>query len=335
MNGLLVYPNKTEKNSREDSGNSAVFPFIIRGRVKEMDMVFLQIFNGLSLGSVLLLIAIGLAITFGLMKVINMAHGELIMIGAYTAFLMQNIFKGLPESWFDFYFILAIPMGFLVAAAFGLLIELSLIRFLYKRPLDSLLATWGVGLILQQFARTIFGAPNVGVSRPSFLKGGVLAFGGLYLPYSRIFIILLSLSCLLALYLYLYKSHNGRKIRAVMQNREMAACLGISVRKIDRLTFAIGSGLAGIAGVVLTLIGPIGPSIGVNYIIDAFIVVVVGGAGTLIGTLAGAFGIGLANTLLEFWTTTSMGKVLVFILVIAFLQWRPSGILAVKSRALD
>lgn len=300
-----------------------------------MDIILLQVFNGFSLGSILLLIAIGLAITFGLMRVINMAHGELIMIGAYTAYVIQLLFNKLPEAWFDLYFILAIPAGFIIAAAFGILIEVCLIRFLYKRPLDSLLATWGVGLVLQQLARTIFGAPNVGVTRPSFLNGGWLVFGGLYLPYTRIFIIILALTCLIGLYFYLNKSNNGRKIRAVMQNREMASCLGVPIRKIDRLTFALGSGLAGIAGVVLTLIGPIGPSIGINYIIDAFIVVVVGGAGTLIGSLTGAFSIGILNTFLEFWTTTSMGKVLIFIVVIAFLQWRPSGIVALKSRVLD
>lgn len=300
-----------------------------------MDIILLQVFNGLSLGSILLLIAIGLAITFGLMRVINMAHGELIMIGAYTAYIIQLVFNKLPAAWFDLYFILAIPVGFLIAACFGMLIEVSLIRFLYKRPLDSLLATWGVGLVLQQLARTIFGAPNVGVTRPSFLEGGWWVFGGLYLPYTRIFIIILALACLIGLYLYLYKSNNGRKIRAVMQNRDMASCLGVPVRKIDRLTFALGSGLAGIAGVVLTLIGPIGPSIGLNYIVDAFIVVVVGGAGTLIGSLAGAFSIGVMNTFLEFWTNTSMGKVLIFVTVIIFLQWRPSGIVALKSRVLD
>ncbi|MDC3415885.1 urea ABC transporter permease subunit UrtB [Aquibacillus salsiterrae] len=300
-----------------------------------MTDLMVTLFNGLSLGSILLLIALGLAITFGLMNVINMAHGELIMIGAYVTFVMQNIFINyIPEQYFDLYFILSIPIAMVVAAAFGMLMEVSLIRYLYKRPLDSLLATWGVSLLLQQLARTIFGAPNVGVKSPSFLEGGV-EVGSMYFAYPRLFILGLALVCLAGIYLYFYKTGNGRRVRAVMQNRQMAECLGVSTRKVDLITFAIGSGFAGVAGCALTLLGAIGPTIGTNYIIDAFMVVVVGGVGALFGAVAGAFGIGFFNTVFEFWTNASLGKVFIFLLIIAFLQWRPSGLVTTRSRSLD
>ncbi|WP_168123353.1 urea ABC transporter permease subunit UrtB [Paenibacillus sp. HB172176] len=301
-----------------------------------MELYVLQLFNGLSISSILLLVALGLSITFGLMKVINMAHGELIMIGAYSTYLTQNLFKDyLPHSMFDWYFALAIPASFAVAFCIGYILELSLIRFLYGRPLDSLLATWGVGLVLQQLARTIFGAPNVAVTSPSWLDGGIHVMSGTILPYKRLFIIALVLVCLLAMYLYIYRSHAGRNMRAVMQNRDMAACLGISTRRVDAVTFAIGSGIAGIAGCALTLMGPIGPSLGTYYIVDAFMVVVLGGVGKLVGTVLGATGIGMFNTMFEYWTDASLGKVLVFVCIVAFLQWKPSGFVAMRSRSLD
>ncbi|MGO4108985.1 urea ABC transporter permease subunit UrtB [Paenibacillus sp. YAF4_2] len=300
-----------------------------------MEVIALQLFNGLSVSSILLLIALGLAITFGLMKVINMAHGELIMIGAYSTYLTQNIFNDyLPKSMFDWYFVLAIPVSFLIAFLFGLILEMTLIRFLYGRPLDSLLATWGVGLVLQQLARSIFGAPNVAVTSPSWLDGGV-TFLGAVLPYKRLFIIGLVALTLLAMYFYIYRSLEGRRMRAVMQNRDMAACLGVSTRRVDAMTFAIGSGIAGIAGCALTLLGPIGPSLGTYYIVDAFMVVVLGGVGKLVGTVLGALGIGVFNTMFEYWTNASLGKVLVFICIVAFLQWRPMGFIAMRSRSLD
>lgn len=300
-----------------------------------MTELMVTLFNGLSLGSILLLIALGLAITFGLMNVINMAHGELIMIGAYVTFVLQNIFINyIPEQYFDLYFILSIPIAMIVAAAVGMLMEVSLIRFLYKRPLDSLLATWGVSLLLQQLARTIFGAPNVGVKSPSFLNGGI-EIGSMYFAYPRLFILGLALLSLAGIYIYFYKTANGRRVRAVMQNRQMSECLGVSTRKVDLITFAIGSGFAGIAGCALTLLGAIGPTIGTNYIIDAFMVVVVGGVGALFGAVAGAFGIGFFNTVFEFWTSASLGKVLIFLLIIAFLQWKPSGLVTSRSRSLD
>ncbi|QJD85838.1 urea ABC transporter permease subunit UrtB [Cohnella herbarum] len=301
-----------------------------------MEIWVSQFFNGLSVSSILLLIALGLAITFGLMKVINMSHGEFIMIGAYGAYMTQQIFKStLPKSLFDAYFPVAILVSFVIAFAIGYLLEVTLIRFLYGRPLDSLLATWGVGLMLQQLARSIFGAPNVAVSSPSWLDGGLTVFSGVVLPYKRLFIIALVALCLFAMYLYIYRSNAGRRMRAVMQNREMAACLGISTRRVDSFTFAIGSGIAGIAGCALTLIGPIGPSIGTYYIVDAFMVVVLGGVGKLVGTVAGALGIGVFNTLFEWWTDASLGKVLVFLCIVAFLQWKPMGMFAVRTRSLD
>lgn len=301
-----------------------------------MDTLLLQIFNGLSVSSILLLIALGLAITFGLMNVINMAHGELIMIGAYVAYVTQLVFaKYLPKNIFGLYFIVAIPLAFIISGLVGLFLENVLIRFLYGRPLDSLLATWGVSMIFQQLARTIFGAPNVDVVSPEWLNGGLQVTAGLQLPYKRLFIVAVVVLCVIGTYLFFYRSASGRKIRAVMQNRDMASCLGIPTRKVDAYTFALGSGLAGIAGCTLTLLGSIGPSIGTYYIVDAFMVVVLGGVGKIIGTVAGALSIGILNTALEYSTTASIGKVLVFALVIAFLQWKPAGLFSVRTRALD
>jgi len=301
-----------------------------------MGLLLLQLFNGISLSSILLLIALGLSITFGLMNVINMAHGEFIMIGAYMAYLSQQFFqKMIPTEYFGYYFIVSIPLAFAMAFAIGWILEVVLIRHLYGRPMDSLLATWGVSLVLQQLARTIFGAQNVAVNAPAWLKGGWEISSDLYLPYKRLFIIALAASCILVIYLYLYRSAGGRRTRAVMQNRNMASCLGISTRKLDAQAFAFGSGMAGIAGCALSLLGPIGPSIGTYYIVDAFMVVVLGGVGNIIGTVAGALGIGVFNTAFEYTTSATIGKVLEFTVIIAFLQWKPSGLVNVKSRTLD
>ncbi|MFC6334492.1 urea ABC transporter permease subunit UrtB [Paenibacillus septentrionalis] len=301
-----------------------------------MDVILLQLFNGISVSSILLLIALGLAITFGLMNVINMAHGEFIMIGAYSTYVTQLFFTAnLPASYFGYYFILSIVISFAVAFVFGFVLEISLIRFLYGRPLDSLLATWGVGLVLQQLARSIFGAPNVAVQSPAWLNGGFELMEGIYLPYKRLFIIALVAVVLIAMYWFIYRSEAGRRMRAVMQNREMASCLGISTRRVDSMTFAIGSGIAGIAGCAITLLGSIGPSLGTYYIVDAFMVVVLGGVGKLIGSVVGAFGIGITGTFFEYWTNASIGKVLVFIVIIAFLQWKPKGLVTMRTRALD
>ncbi|MFC4600571.1 urea ABC transporter permease subunit UrtB [Cohnella hongkongensis] len=301
-----------------------------------MEIWITQLFNGLSVSSILLLVALGLAVTFGLMRVINMAHGEFIMIGAYGAYMTQQVFRSVfPKGFFDAYFPVALLASFVLAFAIGWLLEVTLIRYLYDRALDSLLATWGVGLMLQQLARTIFGAPNVAVASPTWLDGGWALMPGVVLPYKRLFILALVALCLTAMYLYIYRGSAGRRMRAVMQNRDMAACLGVSTRRVDAFTFAIGSGIAGIAGCALTLIGPIGPSIGTYYIVDAFMVVVLGGVGKLVGTVAGALGIGIFNTLFEWWTDASLGKVLVFLCIVAFLQWKPMGMFAVRSRSLD
>lgn len=301
-----------------------------------MNTYLLQIFNGISVSSILMLAALGLAITFGLMKIINMAHGELIMIGAYVTYLVQNIFiKYLDKSVFSLYYIFALPCAFLIAGLVGYFLEITIIKRLYGRPLDSLLATWGVSLILQQLARSIFGAPNVDVKSPGWLDGGIVVLGDLQLPYKRLFIMALVVACIVGVYLFLYRTGYGRKIRAVMQNRPMAESLGINTRRIDSITFAIGAGLAGIAGYALTLLGSIGPTLGTNYIVDTFMVVVLGGVGRIVGTVAGASAIGIGNTTFEFFTNASLGKVLVFLMVIIFLQWKPQGFFTINSRALD
>jgi len=292
----------------------------------------LQAFNGLSLGSILLMISLGLAFSFGLMKVINMAHGEFIMLGAYVTYVFQNNFATMLGGLdLGLWFLISIPVAFIVTGLLGILLEISLIRFLYGRPLDTLLATWGVGLVLQQATRSIFGAPNVQVVSPAWLSGGFMILN-ITLPYKRLFIIAVVLVAIAVIYIHLNYTASGRRLRAVMQNREMASCLGVASRQVDATTFGLGAGLAGVAGCVLTLIGPIGPSIGTHYIVDAFMVVVLGGTGGFVGTVLAAFLIGIANTSLEFATTATLAKVLVFGLIIAFLQWRPSGLVVQTAR---
>jgi urea transport system permease protein len=378
--------------------------------------------NGISIGSVLLISALGLAIVFGLMGVINLAHGELMMLGAYTTFIVQNIFKPLGEPWFNFYIFVAIPAAFLVAAIAGIILERGVIRFLYGRPLETLLATWGVSLILRQFVRSVnwsmtialivfsllffggiwflssqqnwqqirtkfisitlplasaiaivtgllinnsqnqglikpwFSARSVDVTAPSWLRGGI-PLGGFQFPTARIFIIILTILCILAVYWFLNASDWGLKIRAVTQNRTMSSCLGIPTATVDALTFALGSGLAGIAGVAISLIGSVGPNTGQNYIVDTFMVVVVGGVGNLLGSIIAALAIGIVTYIIgsgslglvlmsqdnltpiidviNFFATTSMAKVLVFVLIIAFLQLKPSGIFPQKGRTAE
>jgi urea transport system permease protein len=295
-----------------------------------MEIALQQAFNALSGASILLLVGLGLAITFGLMRVINMAHGEFIMTGAYMTYLCGHIFKSNP----NLAFIMAIPFAFFMTAALGWLLEATVISRLYGRPLDTLLATWGVSLILQQAARSIFGPQNVDVTGPSWLEGQ-LVVGPVTMPYLRLFIIVLSIVCVAGTAFFLYRTPWGRRIQAVMQNRNMASCLGISTRKVDAIAFSLGSGLAGIAGCAVALLGSIGSTTGTNYIVDAFMTVVLGGVGTVLGTVAGAIGIGFLGTGWETYTNASLGKVLAFVCVIAFLQWKPSGLIAVKSRALD
>jgi urea transport system permease protein len=297
-----------------------------------MDVVVLQMFNALSVSSILLLIALGLAFSFGLMGVINMAHGEFIMIGAYTAYAVQGFARPAGDAAVDLAFLAALPAAFMVAGGAGLVLERVLVRRLYGRPLDTLLATWGVGLMLQQLARSIFGAPNVQVVAPSWLAGGIVIGPELVLPTKRIFIVLLVALCVAGIYWFLQRTHSGRRLRAVMQNRDMAAALGVATRRVDNLTFGLGSGLAGVAGCALTLIGPIGPSLGMNYIVDAFMVVIFGGVGQLLGTVLAALGIGGLNVAFELGSTAVVGKVLVFVMVIGFLQWKPAGLLALRTR---
>lgn len=377
------------------------------------------IFNGLSVGSVLLLAALGLAIVFGLMGVINMAHGELMMLGAYTTFVVQNGFKLLGDPWRQFYIFFAVIAAFLVAAAMGLVLERGVIRYLYGRPLETLLATWGVSLILQQFVRSVnwvivlglvlfcllffgglsvvrrradfdrirnwaialllalsaaitlvfgsilsssfklkvtkpwFGAQNVDVTAPKWLLGG-LPIGNYQLPYTRMFIMVLTVLCVIGIYLFLNRTPWGLRIRAVTQNRNMSACLGIPTKKVDALTFALGSGLAGIAGCAVSLLGSVGPNTGQNYIVNTFMVVVVGGVGKLIGTIVGAMAIGITDYIVgtgilallfapipplanffTFFATTSMAKVMVFFLIVVFLQFKPAGLFPQKGRTVD
>ena len=293
------------------------------------------IFRGVSLSSILLIMSLGLAVVFGLMGVINMAHGELMMVGAYSTFVMQAVFKAyLPAEWFDQYFLAAMPAAFLCAACAGLLLEVTIIRFLYGRPLETMLATWGVSLVFIQMARVYFG-DLTSVTAPAWLNGGAQAMVGVYLPYNRVFIIGLSIVCVAVIYLVLFRSNLGLRVRAVMQNRSMSACLGIPTRKVDAYTFAFGSGLAGVAGWALTLVGNVEPGLGQNYIVDSFMVVVTGGVGKLAGTIVASLGIGSLNKLLEPNLGAVYAKVLILLFVILFLQWRPSGLFAVKGRHAD
>ncbi|MEO8338497.1 MAG: urea ABC transporter permease subunit UrtB [Nitrospirota bacterium] len=293
------------------------------------------VFRGISLSSILLIMSLGLAIVFGLMGVINMAHGELMMVGAYATFITQEAFKAfLPSTMFDSYFLTAMPVAFLAAAGFGLLLEATVIRFLYGRPLETLLATWGVSLVMMQAARVYFG-DLTSVVAPAWLSGGQQVLVGVYLPYNRIFIIGLSILCVLGIYYALFKSNLGLRVRAVTQNRNMSACLGIPTRKVDAYTFAFGSGLAGIAGWALTLIGNVDPGLGQNYIVDSFMVVVTGGVGKLAGTIVASLGIGGLNKLIEPGFGAVYGKVLILVMVILFLQWKPSGLFAMKGRNAD
>lgn len=384
-------------------------------------MTFLleSVFNGMSIGAVLLLTALGLAIVFGIMGVINLAHGELMMLGAYTTFVVQNGFRQLGEGWFDAYLLVAVPLAFAVAAGVGVLLERGVIRYLYGRPLETLLATWGVSLILQQLVRSIswqmtlqialfcllffggrwllskraiaprwqawvtpvllvlsvgigltaglvaggavglamtkpwFGAQGVDVTAPSWLRGGANLWG-VQFPFVRLFIIALTAVCVVAIYLFLLRSQWGLRIRAVTQNRSMSACLGIPTQTVDALTFALGSGLAGVAGCAISLLGSVSPNTGQNYIVEAFMVVVVGGVGKIVGSIVAALGIGYVNYVIgsglmtrflepqtalfdffEFFASTSMARVMVFILIIAFLQLRPAGLFPQKGRTVD
>ncbi|GGX59504.1 urea ABC transporter permease subunit UrtB [Streptomyces fructofermentans] len=297
-----------------------------------MTVILGQTFTGVSIGAVLLLIALGLSLTFGQMNVINMAHGEFIMAGAYTTYVLQ---KSVSDAGLSL--LVALPVAFLVAGALGALLEWLLIRRLYLRPLDTLLVTWGVSLMLQQLARDVFGAPNVQTRAPELLTGHITVVGGadpLTFANSRLFILTLAVAAVVALSLTLRLTPLGRRIRGVVQNRDLAEVSGISTERVDRTAFFIGSGLAGVAGVALTLVGPIGPTMGTNIIIDAFLVIVVGGIGRLRGTVIVAFVLGIMQSVLEYSTTVSVAKVLVLVAIVAFLQWRPQGLYTLRTRSL-
>jgi urea transport system permease protein len=320
------------------------------------------IFHGLSLGSILLVVALGLAITFGLMGIINMAHGEMIAVGAYTCYVVQNIFGSgfgfsitLPFSfegkmihfglhlpglnstglWYESYFLFAIPLSFIMAALAGLAIERTVIRFLYRRPLESLLATWGISLVMQQLFRMVFGANNVQVNSPSWLLGH-FSVNDVSFDYNRVFVIAFAIAIVIGTWLLLTKTPLGLLIRAVMQNRAMASSLGVRTARVNMLTFAFGSGLAGLAGAFLSQIGNVGPSLGQTYIVDSFMTVVLGGVGSIVGTVCSAFGIGTFDEVLQQTTGSPVtGKIVVLVAIILFLQWKPGGLFASRSRSLD
>ncbi|MFV5593467.1 urea ABC transporter permease subunit UrtB [Acinetobacter junii] len=294
-----------------------------------------HVFSGLSTASILLLAALGLAITYGLLGVINMAHGELIMIGAYTTYVIQSFFKTHFAGLVDWYLLAAIPAAFLVSALIGMLIERTVIRQLYGRQLETLLATFGVSLILMQSVRMIFGAQNVEVSNVAWLSGGIALTPSLMLPYNRIAIIGFTVAVLLLLVFLLNKTRFGLFIRAVTQNRQMARAVGIRSARIDMLAFGLGSGLAGLAGCALAQVGNVGPDLGQNYIIDAFLVVVVGGVGQVWGAVLAALGLGISGTVLEIGLGAVLAKIILLVLVILFIQKRPQGLFAIKGRFVE
>lgn len=294
------------------------------------------IFSGISLGSVLLLAALGLAITYGLMGVINMAHGELIMIGAYATYVVQMLFQRfVPEAAFGWYLVVAIPIAFMASALVGAVLERGVIRFLYGRPLETLLATFGISLVLQQTVRTIFGAQNVGVENPAWMSGGITLLPNLTLPYNRIAIIVFAFAVLAGVAFMIAKTRLGLFVRGVTQNRSMASCVGVNTARTDTYAFALGSGIAGLAGCALSQIGNVGPDLGQNYIVDSFLVVVLGGVGQLAGTVYAALGLGVLSKLLEGWTGAVLAKIAVLLFIVIFIQKRPQGIFALKGRSAE
>ncbi|QVN02285.1 urea ABC transporter permease subunit UrtB [Pseudomonas rhodesiae] len=294
-----------------------------------------QAFSGMSLGSILLLAALGLAITFGLLGVINMAHGEMLMLGAYSTYVVQLLMQRYVPAAIEFYPLIALPVAFFVTAAIGMALERTVIRHLYGRPLETLLATWGISLMLIQLVRLVFGAQNVEVSNPAWLSGGIQVLPNLVLPYNRIVIIAFALCVVVLTWLLLNKTRLGLNVRAVTQNRNMAACCGVPTGRVDMLAFGLGSGIAGLGGVALSQIGNVGPDLGQSYIIDSFLVVVLGGVGQLAGSVMAAFGLGIANKILEPQIGAVLGKILILALIILFIQKRPQGLFALKGRVID
>jgi urea transport system permease protein len=306
----------------------------IRSRAKRTEFIG-NLFYGISLGSVLLLAALGLAITFGLMGVINMAHGELLMLGAYATYGCQLLFRHYAPAHADWYLLAAVPAGFLVAACIGMLLERTVIRWLYGRPLETLLATWGISLILMQAVRSLFGAQNVEVANPSWMSGGVTVLGSLVLSYNRLVIIGFAIFVVGAVWLILNKTRLGLFVRAVTQNRRMADCVGVATGKIDMLTFGLGSGIAGLGGVALSQLGNVGPDLGQGFIVDSFMVVVLGGVGQLAGTIIAALGLGEANKFLEPFAGAVLAKIAILVFIIMFIQKRPQGLFALKGRSAE
>jgi urea transport system permease protein len=295
----------------------------------------LALFSGLSLGSILLLAALGLAITYGLMGIINMAHGEFLMIGAYATFVVQGLFRTYAPGAFDWYIVAALPTAFIVTAAIGMALERGVLRWLYGRPLETLLTTWGVSLLLIQACRTLFGAQNVEVENPSWLSGGIALAGGYVLPFNRLVIIGFALAVLAAVWLLINRTRLGLFVRGVTQNRAMASCTGVPTQRVDMLTFGLGSGVAGLGGVALSQIGNVGPDLGQGYIVDSFMVVVLGGVGQLAGTVIAAFGLGSIAKFLEPWSGAVLAKIMVLVFIILFIQKRPQGLFALKGRSAE
>lgn len=294
-----------------------------------------NLFFGVSLGSVLLLAALGLAITFGLMGVINMAHGELLMIGAYATYVVQALFKQWLPAWIDWYVLAALPVAFLVTALVGMALERTVIRWLYGRPLETLLATWGISLMLMQGVRSIFGAQNVEVANPSWMSGGLTLFGSLTLSYNRIVIVGFALCVVVAVWFVLNFTRLGLFVRAITQNRRMADCVGVPTGRVDMLAFGLGSGIAGLAGVALSQLGNVGPDLGRSYIVDSFMVVVLGGVGQLAGTVVAAMGLGALNKIIEpFWGAV-IAKIAILLFIVLFVQKRPQGLFAPKGRSAE
>ena len=306
----------------------------IESRLSKFE-ILTNLFSGLSLGSILLLAALGLAITYGLMGVINMAHGEFLMIGAYVTYVTQGIFRLYFPDAFGFYLLASLPAAFLITGLIGIALERSVLRWLYGRPLETLLTTWGVSLLLMQFCRTIFGAQNVEVENPSWLSGGISLAGDMTLPWNRIIIIGFSIAVLISVAILISKTRAGLYIRGVTQNRAMASCTGVATDRVDMLTFGFGSGIAGLGGVALSQIGNVGPDLGQQYIVDSFMVVVLGGVGQLAGTVIAALGLGAVTKLLEPWSGAVLAKIAVLIFIIVFIQKRPQGLFALKGRSAE
>ena len=314
--------------------NAAASIEVIEDRLRKFE-IFANLFSGLSLGSILLLAALGLAITYGLMGVINMAHGEFLMIGAYVTFLTQGLFRNYFPDAFALYVLAAIPLAFLITGAIGVILERTVLRWLYGRPLETLLTTWGVSLLLIQGCRTIFGAQNVEVENPFWLSGGITLAGDLVIPWNRIMIVGFAIFVVGMVAILLTRTRAGLYVRGVTQNRSMAACNGVATDKVDMLTFGFGSGIAGLGGVALSQIGNVGPDLGQQYIVDSFMVVVLGGVGQLAGTIIAALGLGSVTKLLEPMTGAVLAKISVLVFIILFIQKRPQGLFALKGRSAE